>query len=119
MKQYPISREDFCKIIHKVVPEDYMETFLDCMYEEEDTGSFIYYYGNDETVYILHKDSGVVVSWYKPIHLGRCLECNADMSLKQWEDFFRDLFDEMTVNTISYGYKPKFRYDFSNMKEEK
>lgn len=84
MKQYPIERDLFCKIFNNVFHLwDELEP-----YNPINTQDFMIFYDSDlETAYMLHKDSGILITWYKFCHLGRALECNKDISLKEYKIF--------------------------------
>lgn len=53
------------------------------------------YWKYDDTYYILHKESGTLVTWYK--HLGRCNQCNKRLSHKEYEKFVNDFIDESDI----------------------
>lgn len=92
MKQYPIERELFCKIFKKVYMLWYeLDPFRYIM-----TDDFILFYdSNNETAYMIHKDSGIVISWYKFYHLGRCLECNKVLSVNEYKLFAKLLENDL------------------------
>ena len=90
MKQYPIERSLFCKIFEK--PYRILDENWDVVI---DTDSFRYWYHDDEH-YLVHLESGILINWYK--HLGRCLTCNKDLTIKEYkylaEVFYKELREE-------------------------
>lgn len=86
MKQYPIERGLFCNIFGRVYDE-----FYDKFYNTT-TDSFKCWY-DDEDFYILHLPSGTLINWYK--HLGRCLTCNKDLSIYEYEVLANKLYEEL------------------------
>ena len=84
MKQYPIERDTFCEIF-KGVFNQWNEIGI---HEPINTYEFFLFYDcYNETAYMLHKDSGIVITWYKFNHLGRALECNKDLELTDYFTF--------------------------------
>lgn len=92
MIQHPIERDIFCKIFNNVFHLwDELEP-----YEPIHTPDFMIFYDSDiETAYMLHKDSGILITWYKFWHLGRALECNKDISIKEYEIFAKLLENQL------------------------
>lgn len=82
MIQYPIERETFCEIFKDI----------DWFGEDVETDNFKLWRKWDD-FYILHIPSGTLITWYK--HLGRCLECNKNLTTEDYKTFASMLFDEM------------------------
>ena len=81
-KQYPITRDEFIRIFSKI------DEIIYEIYDYEDFDIKIWHYEDD--VYILEKDTGILVNWYK--HLGRCNTCNKELSTKEYEQFKKRVF---------------------------
>ena len=90
MKQYPISRENF-----RTLFTGSLNMIIDELPFESDNFKIWYF---DEDCYILHKESGILVSWYKLYHYGRCLECNKDLSGSEWTTFALLLQEDIKLN---------------------
>lgn len=71
-----IEREIFCKIF-KDIDELIYEGFDDA-YNIENDKIKIWIYEDER--YILDKETGIIVSWYK--HLGRANNCNKNLNLE-------------------------------------
>ena len=86
MKQYPIDRQTFQELFAEIEKRFVNEGIFEC-----ETCNFKYWKYEDE-FYILHKDSGTLVNWYK--HLGRCNTCNKRLSLEEYKKFVKDFLIE-------------------------
>lgn len=86
LPQYALDRDVFCEIFGPIY-----EILID-VYPYEGY-AFKFWYNNDEW-YILHKQSGTLINWYK--HLGRTNTCNKDLSLDEYKEFVRMLYEELT-----------------------
>lgn len=86
MEQYPIERDLFTEIFHKIYI-DYYDSFFNTT-----TENFKLWY-SDDSFYILHLPSGTLITWYK--HLGRCLECNKDLSIEEYQWLANELEKEL------------------------
>lgn len=73
-KDYFIERDLFRSIFKKVD---------DMLWDKswEFSNSEFKCFKESDTMYILHLDSGVIISYYK--HLGRCNTCNINISINQ------------------------------------
>jgi len=92
LKQYAIDREVFTRIflrIYKLDMDDYLYN-----YEGHSFKAWKY----DDEFYILHKDSGTLVNWYK--HLGRTNTCNKNLSLVEYLQFVTMFLDEIDKEVI-------------------
>lgn len=89
-----ISRDEFTDLVMKNFNGD-CEMLLDAIEEGITLESFKLWYFEEE-VYILHLTSGTLINWYKITHIGRCLQCNKELSIKVYNEFFRLLYKELT-----------------------
>jgi hypothetical protein len=88
MEQYPIERELFVKLFTEIEKRLWYEGI-----PAVETCNFKYWHYDDE-FYIVHKNSGTLINWYK--HLGRCNTCNKKLSLKEYEKFVADFEEELS-----------------------
>ena len=86
LKQYAIDRDLFIEIFSPVY-----EMLWD-VYPYE--GADFKFWMCDDEIYLLHKDSGTLINWYK--HLGRTNTCNKDLSIEEYKEFVRMLYEELT-----------------------
>lgn len=92
LNQYPIERESFRKLIYSIFDDG---KILDKIIDEDiETDNFKVWHFDNE-IYIVHKDSGTMVNWYKPSHIGRCLTCNKNLTEIEWYEFFSLLNEEV------------------------
>lgn len=110
MKYYPIEREEFTAIIIKIF-ENY-DKFIQLFYSSYEGQKFKCWYFDDD-FYILCKETGELVNWYK--HLGRILEWNLDdrdalevflLSLKdEVEEMYPKYFNNKNKEKMPCDYK--------------
>lgn len=75
LPQYHFERIEFTTaFLNTFTAEQIEEIFSKCI-DNEQTANFAFFRYDDE-FYIMHKDSGTVINWYK--HLGRTNTCNKD-----------------------------------------
>jgi hypothetical protein len=75
LPQYHFDRDDFCKVFGEVFTDDeIIDIDVMCGYPQN-TENFLLYRWEDE-FYIIHRDSGTIINWYK--HLGRTNTCNKE-----------------------------------------
>ena len=86
MKQYPIERDVFSKIFYNIDIDYY-----DFLWNTTTDNFKLWHY--DDTFYILHLPSGTLITWYK--HLGRCLECNKELSIEDYQWLAKELEIEL------------------------
>lgn len=79
MEQYPLERRAFEELFSEIEKR----TFYEGINEVEDDEFRYWKYGDE--FYILHKDSGTLINWYK--HLGRCNTCNKPLSIAEYREF--------------------------------
>ena len=106
MKQYPIEREKFTQLFYEKYKVYELLEDKDLQHD----GEFfkVWYDYDEETIYLLEKESGILITWYKFNHIGRCLECNKDLT----EDDF-----ELFAFLLELELKDKL-FDFLNKCEE-
>lgn len=83
-----IDRDEFIRIFL-----DIYEILMD-IYDFENDKIKIWNW-EDET-FILEKDTGIVVNWYK--HLGRCNVCNKELTIENYEEFAERILQELKNN---------------------
>lgn len=91
LKQYAIDRDLFIEIFREI--EDYIWDVYP--YEGDD----FKFWGYDDEWYLLHKDSGTLVNWYK--HLGRTNTCNKNLSVEEYKTFVKMFIDELKEGGVS------------------
>jgi len=92
LPQYHIDREEMCKLVERTIG---IERLLDafCLGEYTTTSSFSIFRYEDE-FYVLHRDSGMLVNWYK--HLGRTNTCSQpNRTAEDYVEFFSLLSKEL------------------------
>ena len=92
LPQYHIDRDTMCKIVEQTVGYDrLLDAF--CHGEYITTSSFSLFRYDDE-FYILHRDSGMLINWYK--HLGRTNTCSQSYRTEDdYIKFFNLLSEEL------------------------
>lgn len=100
LPQYPIERDEFVDMVEKTIGyERLVDAF--CWGNYNDTYNFTWFRNGDE-FYIIHRDSGMMVNWYK--HVGRCLTCSQPE--RPIEDYieFLTLFNEEFTEWLDGRY---------------
>lgn len=98
LPQYHFDRDDFCNVFREVFTyEEYIDIDVECgcnkHYDE-----FSLFRCEDE-FYILHRDSGVMINWYK--HMGRTNTCNKpDFTLDDFREFLKKLREELVWSGV-------------------
>lgn len=87
LPQYAIDRDVFSQIF-----SDACEALYDVTNFEWD--DFKAWYYSDEW-YILHKDSGTLINWYK--HCGRTNTCNKVLTIEQYKEFAEMFMNELNA----------------------
>jgi len=89
LPQYHFERDKFVNIIKDTYPN-----MLDDIYTHvrRDTDSFSFF-GYEDEFYIVHRDSGTIINWYK--HLGRTNTCNKNLDYEDLEEFILLFKNEM------------------------
>ena len=102
MEQYHIERDLLCKIVDE---EFNYDTLMDlfCYGAIKNTENFTAFRVGDE-FYILHRDSGMMINWYK--HLGRTNTCSQEhRTAEDYREFFRKLKEDMEHDNDSAVYR--------------
>ena len=112
MKQYHFERDKFCDAFNHTFGENDTIDFIDGVFgtrKDPETG-FDYTTLNfkcfwiEEDYHILDLETGVLIVWYKGLHLGRINRCSR-------EDFTLEDFEEMLTrlhNELVETYKPEY-----------
>ena len=89
LPQYHFDRDDFCKVFREVFTMDeFIEIDVLCG-SRTDLSEFFLFRWEDE-FYILHRNSGILINWYK--HMGRTNTCNKpDFTLDNFREFLMEL----------------------------
>lgn len=99
LEEYPIEREEFvtafCSVLDSendsVITNTDIYDIITEGYEGDTYKCWLY----DDEVYILNKDTGDLVNWYKIGHIGRCLTSTLGSNSSDYVKFFVGLADEM------------------------
>ena len=85
MKQYYWDRDVFCETVLSAISIDRL---LDAFcHGPMSQGSYFAWFNDEDEFYIVHKNSGMLVNWYK--HLGRSNTCNQDgKTIDDLREFF-------------------------------
>lgn len=93
LPDYHFDRDDFCKILYEVFSINEWFEIESNIQGSLYTDEFHLFYDQD-TFYILHKESGVCISYYK--HIGRCNTCNrSDFTLNDFKVFLKLLRNDL------------------------
>lgn len=84
-----ISRDTFMEIFQKI--DTFIYNYFDDCYNIENENIKIWKY--EETSYILEKDSGILITWYK--HLGRSHNCNKKLTKRDYIEFSDRIIAEL------------------------
>ena len=96
LPQYHFDRDEFCRVFfERFTDDEYTEIFTLCgMNKHYDDFSLFRY---EDEFYILHRNSGVLINWYK--HLGRTNTCNRpDFTLDDLREFWKKLREDLVWN---------------------
>ena len=98
LPQYHFGRDDFCNIMFDVFTmEEYIDIDVECGCNTH-LDNFTLMRVDDE-FYILHRDSGILINWYK--HAGRTNTCNKpDFTLDDFREFLVELRKDLVWNDI-------------------
>lgn len=98
LPQYHFDRDDFCKVMFEVfTTEEYVDLDVECSANTH-LDEFTLMRVEDE-FYILHRDSGILINWYK--HAGRTNTCNKpDFTLDDFREFLVELRKDLVWNDI-------------------
>ena len=98
LPQYHFNRNDFCRVMFDVfTSEEYVDLDVECGCNTH-LDNFTLMRVEDE-FYILHRDSGILINWYK--HAGRTNTCNKpDFTLDDFREFLVELRKDLVWNDI-------------------
>ena len=101
MDQYHLDRDTFCKIVSETMG---YEILLNAFDHGEFNQSLNFAWFIDEgEYYIIHKNSGMMVNWYK--HLGRTNTCSQGFRIvDDYYEFFRLFKEELLEWTENHPY---------------
>ena len=98
LPQYHFDRDDFCNVMFDVfTTEEYIDIDVECGCNTHlDNFTLMRV---DDKFYILHRDSGILINWYK--HAGRTNTCNKpDFTLNDFREFLVELRKDLVWNDI-------------------
>ena len=112
LPQYHFDRDDFCKVFRDVFTWDEfvdIDVLCGCNSHFDEFSLF----RNDDEFYILHRNSGILINWYK--HAGRTNTCNRpDFTLDDFREFLTklredlvwagEIKDEVLLNKLNQEY---------------
>lgn len=98
LPQYHFDRDDFCNVLFDVFTiDEFVDIDVECG-SNTHLDSFSLMRWEDE-FYILHRDSGIMINWYK--HAGRTNTCNKpDFTLDDFREFLVELRKDLVCNRI-------------------
>ena len=88
-------RDIFCMVVTKVFGDS--ETFLDFLENADYSDKYDCFLNNDEENYIINRETGEYINWYKLSHIGRCINISIIYPRKntmQWIEEFLIEFKE-------------------------
>lgn len=89
-------RDLFCNAVTKVFGDSMI--FLDFLENEEySTIKYDCYIDNDEEIYIINRETGEYINWYKLDHIGRCINISTSSwykNIPKWIEKFLVEFKE-------------------------
>lgn len=99
LPQYHFDRGDFCKVFHEFFTSDQIfDIEAECQGCQDHFGDFSLFWDSDE-FYILHRDSGIMINYYK--HLGRTNTCNCpDFTLDDLRVFLKALKGDLLLENV-------------------
>jgi len=89
LAQYNIDRDVFVKLFNK---HGHLSELMWDFLPDHTTYNYKIFRIEDE-FYILHLPSGTMINWYK--HEGRTNTCNKNLTLDEYEEFFRMFYNEL------------------------
>lgn len=98
LPQYHFDRDDFRKVFREFfTPDQITEIEVECQCNSHYDEFSLFY--NDNEFYILHRDSGIMINYYK--HLGRTNTCNRpDFTLDDLRVFLKALKEELLLEEV-------------------
>ena len=102
MDQYRLDRDIFCKIVSETTGCDILLNAFD--YNEFNQSLNFVWFKDEGEYYIVHKNSGMMVNWYK--HLGRTNTCSQSFrSIDDYYEFFRLFKEELVEWAENHHYR--------------
>ena len=96
LPQYHLDRDEFRKVFYEIFTYDEIFDIEALCQGTEHLDYFTLFY-NDDEFYILHRDSGIMINYYK--HLGRCNTCNRpDFTIDDLRVFLKALKNDLMSN---------------------
>ena len=93
LPQYHFDRDEFCSVFYEVFTREEIYDIEALCLEGKHFDEFSLFYYDGE-FYILHRESGVMINWYK--HLGRTNTCNqSDFTLDDLRVFLKVLKEDV------------------------
>ena len=98
LPQYHFDRDDFTKVMFEVFTYDeYIDLDVECGCNRHLDGFTLM--RNEDEFYILHRNSGIMINWYK--HAGRTNTCNRqDFTLDDLREFLLELRKDLVWEGI-------------------
>lgn len=92
LPQYHIDRDLFYDIVKETIGYELLNDIFNYG-QFNDSDEFSWWYSNDE-YYIVHKDSGMMINWYK--HFGRTNTCSqSHRTVEDYYEFFNLLKEDL------------------------
>lgn len=88
-------RQAFCNAV-KIIFGD-TETFLDFLEDQKYSDKYECYLDDSGENYIINRETGEYINWYKLYHLGRCINISTSstgMVIQRWIEIFLSEFKE-------------------------
>lgn len=96
LPQYHFDRDAFVAACREILGDGGIDAMTDACVAQARTDRFLLAWHEDE-YYVVHKDSGIVVNWYK--HLGRTNTCSKpSMSIEGFKDFLAMLKEDLGIH---------------------
>ena len=112
LPQYHFDRSEMTKVFFEVFTDDeYTDVLVECGFGKH-YDDFSLFRCDDE-FYILHRDSGIMINWYK--HMGRTNTCNRpDFALDDLREFLQKLREELVWEGVikDEALLKKLKHDF-------
>ena len=87
-------RDLFCNTVTKIFGDSM--TFLDFLENEEYSTKYDCYLDYNGENYIINRETGEYINWYKLDHIGRCINISTDniINISKWIEVFLVKFKE-------------------------
>lgn len=95
LPQYHFDRADFVRVWEEVLGEDSSDVLDLCSYNSH-TANFELWHDDQDEWYIKYIPTGVIINWYKGMHLGRTNTCtDPNFTLDDFRVFLTKLKAEL------------------------